>query len=447
MNRYLKAVAIRLPILRKIYLDKEALRQELAEVEGQRDGFLRERDWAEAKLQELYAYHHKLEADIERVYAGHGELEKEINFLKFRMGTLDQLHEEVVQRKWSGDNPWRQYMCMFPFERIEILPGGEVYTCCSGAVKNGFSIGNIFTDSIDEIWNSDNAKKLRYSVAKGDFEYCLESCIYWKNREQKLYPIVDRQESDYGDYCQCSVAKGPGHIVLSCDETCNLQCKSCRISKHGLTKEESGKLEAVLLQKVRPLLADCFQLDLLGSGEVFASAACMSFLKTLTAEEFPHLQLGIITNGQLFTRERWAGLENLKGIPLHFTVSVDGAERETYEKLRLGGKWDVLCRNMSFLGGLRKAGQVEEFTLHFVVQRENFRQMKDFVSLAERWGADQVNFLGLDNWGTYSPEEYSRMNVFTSGNPHRQEAEELLDKVVRNARGIQVLHNIPGLKV
>lgn len=447
MNRYIKAAAIRLPGLRKIYLDKEALRQELAEVEGQRDGFLRERDEAEGKLKELYAYHQRLEEDVRRVYAGHGELEKEINFLKFRMGMLDQLHEEVVQRQWSGDSTWSQYVCRFPFERIEILPRGEVYTCCSIAIKNGFSIGNIFTDSIDQIWNSDNAKKLRYSVSKGNFEYCQEKCIYWKNREQRLYPILERQESSYTDFSQCTLEKGPAHITLSCDETCNLQCKSCRVSKRGLTRDESRKLEAVLFQKIRPLLSNCHQLDLLGSGEVFASAACMALLKSLDAREFPDLQIGIITNGQLFTRERWAELANLRGMPLFFTVSVDAAEKDTYEMLRLGGSWEALCRNMAFLGQLRRDGKIAEFALQFVVQRDNFRQMKDFAALAGRWGADQVNFLGLDNWGTYSQEEYRRLNVFDPANPCRNEAEEILKGVVLDAHGIRVLHNIPDIAI
>jgi len=217
------------------------------------------------------------------------------------------------------------------------------------------------------------------------------------------------------------------------------------VSRRGLTREESRKLEEMLFQKVRPMLANCHQLDLLGSGEVFASAACMSLLKTLTAAEFPNLRIGIITNGQLFTRERWAELANLKGIPLFFTVSADAAERETYEELRLGGKWDVLCRNMAFLGELRRTGQVAEFTLQFVVQRDNFRQIKDFIVLAKSWGADQVNFLGLDNWGTYSQEEYRQLNVFDPGNPHREEAERMLTEAVQTASGVKVLQNILDL--
>ena len=102
------------------------------------------------------------------LYKGHSDLENEINFLKYRIETLDALHEKVVQKCWAKEkDPVKQYTCAYPFERIEILPDGAVYSCCSAYLKHGFSFGNIFSQDIAQIWNSDHAKKLRYSLLRG----------------------------------------------------------------------------------------------------------------------------------------------------------------------------------------------------------------------------------------------------------------------------------------
>lgn len=213
---------------------------------------------------------------------------------------MSQLHEEVVARKWNGC-PRVGYTCLYPFQRLEIVVGGGAYSCCTSYLKPGFSFGNAFEEDIEAVWNSENAKKLRYSVIKGDFEYCQEKCFLWKNREINPEPIIKRPSSNYVSYEQCALEKGPSIINLVCDPTCNLYCSSCRMAPQALTAEESGKLLEFLNKKIRPLLPNCRKLDMLGSGEVFASKACSSFLKTLTAEEFPQLTIGLITNGQLLT--------------------------------------------------------------------------------------------------------------------------------------------------
>lgn len=365
-----------------------------------------------------------------------------IGFLEFRISRLDQLHEEVVQRKWKNDMTRQNYTCLYPFERIEVCTQGRVYTCCSSYLKPDFLIGNIFYDDIDQIWNSDSAKKLRYSVLKGDFEYCHEHCRLWHNRKGSPYPLVKRPICDYEDYRQCEVKKGPTYITLACDQTCNLYCKSCRKSKIVLAPEESKKLEQMLEQKIRPLLRDCKYLSMLGSGEVFASPACSNFLKSITAEEFPNLSILLDTNGQLLTPSRWMEYQNLRGLPISFTVSIDAAEKDTYESIRCGGKWDILYDNMVFLGELKKKLEVQYIQLNFVVQKENYKQMAAFVELGKKWNADAILFTRINNWGTYSRDEYQQLNIFDSANPCRQEAQDILYNIVQTTKGIKILENI-----
>ena len=63
-----------------------------------------------------------------------------------------------------------------------MLSRGEVYACCAGDVKRNYFIGDFYEWSFDEIWNSECAMKLQYSVSNGNFEYCMETCK-WMHKE------------------------------------------------------------------------------------------------------------------------------------------------------------------------------------------------------------------------------------------------------------------------
>ncbi len=455
---------------KRLYADREAMQAEIAEVERQRNVFLQQRDAFEAETKRLYADRADLEAELHEVerqrdvflkqrnvfetetsklYAGHRALVEEINFLKYRSEQTSKLHEQVVMRNWTGDPTYKEWYCSFPFERMEILPRGEVYTCCSGALKSDYYIGNIYKQSIEEIWNSERAQRLRYSVTKGDFEYCHEYCLWLAQRNQPVHmtemqPVQkkDGKEFPYRCYQDCRIDEYPKIITLGCDETCNLKCPSCRSSRKALEKEKSQQLLKMLMEKIWPLMGNCEQLELLSTGEVFASAACSAFLKALRVEDCPRLAIRIITNAQLFTRKCWAEFSNLHQFKLLFYVSVDAAEKETYEKIRRGGKWEQLHENMKLISELRQRGIIRELTLNFVVQEDNYLQMPAFVELAGKWGADAVNFQYMTNWGTLSQEEYQRKNVFDSGNLHRQKAAEILQSLMRRHSSVRILQNI-----
>ena len=393
-----------------------------------------------------------LQKDNDRVYAGHRGLEEEINFLKYRISTLDELHESIVQRTGIHDGSFKIYKCMNPYERIELLPRGEVYTCCSGYVKHNYYIGNIYEQSFDEIWNSERALKLRYSVSNGNFEYCMENCK-WLHKENiesmantaSTNPIVKREEGDYAEgWEKCRMESLPRFITLTCDETCNLTCPTCRSAVKALKREDAEQLYERLKTVIRPMLQECELLGALGSGDIFASYALMKFYRTLTAEEFPKLKLYIITNLQLLTAEKWNEMSNLHTIPIRLGVSVDAAEKETYEKNRRGGVWEILCSNLAFIREWRKRAdnKIEFLCLHFVIQENNYRQVEDFVKFAEEYGADAVEFQRLGNWGTFSDEEFVKKNVWDVHHEACAEACRRLKEVMAKEWKVKIVQNI-----
>lgn len=406
----------------------------------------------------LQKWEEELEKDNKRVYAGHAGLMEEINFLKFRINELDILHDEVVERYWKKDNNMQKYICLYPFERIDILPRGEVYTCCSGYIKHNFYIGNIYEQSFDEIWNSEKAKKLRYSVTKGNFEYCTHRCKWLHQLDDNLLgtggggfketvtlnPIRLRKDYNfnYKNYEECILEDYPKAIILTCDETCNLTCVSCRTHLNVMNKEKSIELYNRLVNTIKPLLKDCELLGALSSGEFFASYAVSNFYKLLSHNEFPKLKLYIITNGQLLTQKKWEEFSNLEDIPLRLGISIDASRKETYEKLRKGASWEVLCDNLKYISELRAKNIINSLYFNFVVQKENYKQMKEFIEFAKLYNVDTVEFQRLGNWGTFEQNLYIENDVFHINNKFYISARNILEEIINSESEVTIVQNI-----
>ena len=341
--------------------------------------------------------------------------------LIFERDRLNQLHEDAVVANWSVDTKRKQWVCMQPFNRIEITRD-EVYTCCPAHLKSGFSIGNTkdsLSDFFEYTWNSENARKLRYSVSKGCFEYCNQRCRYLRTPEQ--FPDVMRPRSlwefDPSSWQDCKLSSGPTHIHVACDVACNLHCASCRTSVRVNSSEENKIISNILEGIVRPLLKDCNYLYTNGGGEFFASVPLNQFYKTFSSEAYPNLRLGILTNGTLLTSKRWRNLQNIHDMVDLVKVSIDAATKSTYEKLRRGARWSDIVINMDYLSSLRQSNQIARLEINFVVQSENYHEIGMFVELGEKWGVDKVNFSSLMNFGTFSNAAYMEKNVFNPKNP------------------------------
>jgi radical SAM protein with 4Fe4S-binding SPASM domain len=401
------------------------------EIENQRNTLVKERD-------ELKGY----------LLSGNQHLHDEINYLKFHSQQLSELHDEVVRKQWEHDDTMKQWSCKIPFERIEINENGDVYTCCSAFVKHGHLIGNAYRNDLEDVWNSDNAKKLRYAVAEGNFEYCNDLCQYLNSVNTNKFvldsPIVKREDIKYKytKWQDCSLSTPPLEISLICDYTCNLSCTSCRSHVRVNNADKNEHLSEMLERFVRPAMNKCERITALGSGEFFASKPLQEFFKTITKEEFPDLKVTIVTNGTLLTPKNFEKFPNLNGMIQCIKVSMDAAQKETYEKLRRGGKWETLLENMKYLSSLRQAGKVQKTVINFVVQSENYLQMPEFVELAHNLGVDIVNFQRLSNWGTFREEDFIKQDVFHPQNPHREEAVAILKDIISNEKDVAISENI-----
>lgn len=270
--------------------------------------------------------------------------------------------------------------CPNPYILAEIMPYGYVYPCSCGWIR-GYSFGNIFEQSFDEIWNGEKAQEFRQKLFDNDFSLC-PGC-----QNLEILQEADTKNAKL-------VSPSPERILLGLDEFCDVKCIFCRgenykINTNLIPEDKKDKLIDIL----SPWLTGAKYVKTNAVGEVFASKISRDLIKQI-AKNFPHIKFEIITNGIQCTKENIEELNISDKISM-MTVSLHAIKEKTYNKLVKGGNFKKVLVNLEYLSELKKNGRIERFELHFTVTSINYKEIPDMIKYARKIGA-KIRFLGLD---------------------------------------------------
>lgn len=175
--------------------------------------------------------------------------------------------------------------------------------------------------------------------------------------------------------------KAPLHLDIELTNQCNLRCTMC---PHG---DENW-------QPVKGMMPLSMAEDILVKGRGIPSvkfnfrgeaglhkdlAALIAYAKALG-----YVDIQINTNLVAFSERRIkeicdAGLTRI-------IVSVDGATKETYEKIRVGSNYNKLISNLQYLHGLKKRPKIR---IQMTQQGDNEHEVELFRNTFSQW-ADEV---------------------------------------------------------
>ena len=117
------------------------------------------------------------------------------------------------------------FYCAAPWRGLHINPRGDVKTCCAG---NPNMLGNLNTQSIEQILNSDLLKEIRSNIAQGKpHEYC-SNCV----KAERFGADSERQwHNNVNPGFDYATAGDQYHYPVIVDvrwnNTCNLSCNYC----------------------------------------------------------------------------------------------------------------------------------------------------------------------------------------------------------------------------
>ncbi|WP_320035340.1 SPASM domain-containing protein [Halarcobacter sp.] len=333
--------------------------------------------------------------------------------------------------KFNNSKIFKKYICPNPFMYVELQENGNINTCCY--INHKF--GNINKENIKDIWNNNDFKELRRSILNGDFSYCDSSrcASMQKVLEKKLsnksyqipYELILKDEIT--DISSFKLEQNlPKIISFDDDQTCNLSCPSCRKTLIIETKEQSeNKLtkEFQIIDECKNYLEEIW---LCGAGDLFASRTYKKLLTTYDFLQIPNIKIRIDTNGVLFNEKAWnTTLKKVQNIINVIAISIDATNEKTYSLIRRGGNFNTLMDNLYFISSLKNKKEFI-FIIRMIVQNDNFNQMADFIKLGKKLNVDQVVFSELQNWGTFSHEEYIEKAVHLEKNKNFLKLKKIL---------------------
>jgi MoaA/NifB/PqqE/SkfB family radical SAM enzyme len=167
---------------------------------------------------------------------------------------------------------------------------------------------------------------------------------------------------------------------------CNLRCVMCPWREIAENVENRGLMAPEIWQAIRPHLAEIQSIDFTGGGE------------PLLQPELPHwiaeahaagCETGFLSNGLLLNRQKLQQI--LRAGVDWICISIDGADAEMYEQIRIGSSFKRVCENLANIAELR-TGKSPKTMINFVLMDLNFHQVEAIVRLASRLGVDQLNF-------------------------------------------------------
>ena len=184
---------------------------------------------------------------------------------------------------------------------------------------------------------------------------------------------------------------GPWEVILCPTNRCNQNCPMCW--RHWIEAEvgpiDYSELSDERLLKLVDEAADmgAREWTITGAGEPWVRGPLT--LKICERIRERGMAGRMNTNGVLLNRETLETLVRIGWDTVHF--SVDGADVETYDRIRSKGGFERVKRNMLMLAELKRAAgtQYPEMFLNSVITNANYDKLDQLVRMAKETGCDK----------------------------------------------------------
>ena len=175
----------------------------------------------------------------------------------------------------------------------------------------------------------------------------------------------------------------PFKLKIECSSLCNLKCTMCPLSV-GL-KRKQGHLTfknfKYIFDQVNPPY-----LNLTGIGEPFLNPDLFKIIKYAKER---NTMVKLDTNATLLNKEN-SGKILGTGIDI-ISTSMDGVDKKSYEKIRIGAKFDLVKGNIKELVKERnRQNYPSKIHMFFVLQEGNIQDLPKFIRLGEELGVDYI---------------------------------------------------------
>lgn len=280
-----------------------------------------------------------------------------------------------------GDKAFRS-ACYAPFVSMYFDQFGFVRVCCQNFQH---TLGNVAHHSLDEIWTGERARNLRSALRKYNFNLGCEYCRW--QLDEGNYNNFARQFDRWPVSSETEF--WPAQMEFSISNTCNLECVMCNGEWSSSIRTRREKLPPIrkvfddrFFEDLRKYLPHLRWLKILG-GEPFLANESYRIWDMLI-EAGLQTPCHVTTNGTQYN----AKVERiLEALPVSFSVSMDGATKETVERVRKNANFETLHANFRrFHAYARERGT--DIGLTYCLLPCNYHEFGDYLLFADEWDVD-----------------------------------------------------------
>lgn len=369
---------------------------------------------------------------------------------KFKMPVQEREHPPVRNRITDDSR-----VCVHPFTNLMMYntPGPKTFMphiCCLDWLDkdNKVNDGSENVSQTQESFNSETIKNIRRGILDGTYSGCSKtSCPMLATEAETGKPSFQHLRDAVSDpHLRQKIKNGDvdGYYPLKYQDTtirdCNLYCRSCR---GGIVKDSDDMIgkSKELFNHYSKVVED---LHFLGSGEFMVVPHLKKFLMSFTKSEYPNIRrFFILSNGTLLSKKALDSFtEDFWNTDKYISISIDAATKEVYSKVRLGGNFDTVEKNLKYL--MEKAARYpnNELQLSFVIQEENFHDMVNLMEMANSLNIRKVFLTKIQPWE--GAGDYGRVSDVSNPNHKLHEDYNI---ILKNAKqlakefGIELLGN------
>jgi radical SAM protein with 4Fe4S-binding SPASM domain len=182
--------------------------------------------------------------------------------------------------------------------------------------------------------------------------------------------------------------RDPSYVQIESTTKCNNKCMFCIRSPHENFDISMDLYESIIDQLHYSRLGTN-HVDLTGLGEPLLNPNIVTMIKLIKRKG---LRAGFTTNFGPMNRSIAEGL--IKNGTDYLYISIDGATKETFEKIRIGSSFERTMSSIrSFVNIRNELGMNNpRLRMNVVVDSHNFGEIPDLIKLAEDLGLDSISF-------------------------------------------------------
>lgn len=221
------------------------------------------------------------------------------------------------------------------------------------------------------------------------------------------------------------VANFPLHIDIEATNACNLRCPHCASTSDGWGTPGKGFISMELFKKILKEASEenafCLKFSL--RGEPLLHPRIIEIIKLTSESGIPDFYFN--TNGMMLNSAMSEALID-SGLP-RISISIDGWDRDSFNSLRPGADYDLVCKNLKELISLRaqKKSPTPQVRVQAVMLPDFKPHWEDYKATWQEV-ADEVGYLdareeghGFDHKGIITdfkcPFLWQRMTVLWDG--------------------------------